>query len=399
MKNSKLIQDIAKGVLGTGAVLGAIFGAVIYSGDTEPSSSNINSFIQDTNFPMESYLYEEKEKENIVKLFEAPTTPNEENTEIPVEKEKDTFMDKSTDLKNKLVGNAQKYSTDVFQSNEEIKEDLEKKNQLEYTKLRALQNKANEVPMNRFKEQKLEKEYGADKFSNIDKENQDKATNETMLYRAITADKNIPAQILESIDSTLSGRVRAQIEDDIYSAMGTTLLIPKGSKAIGEYSSDIKAGSDRFNIVWTRIITPQGHNINLTASITSDLAGNSGVIGDIDDRYWQRYGLPLTLSTLTNGTLLAVAQLNNNGGGQNQDTQIVLDNSRQDLGYIMKKIIDEQIQIKPKVTVPAGQRIFITPKFDMWFPKPIKGEIMVKYFNQSKVKEETTENKNTNNEL
>lgn len=398
MKNNKLIQDIAKGVLGTGAVLGAIFGAVIYSGDSEPNSNNINSFIQDTKFPMESYLYEEKEKENIVKLFEAPTDEKKEEVETK-EKEENNFKEQSNKIKDKLVKNAEQYKKDIFESNEEIKEDLEKKNQLQFAKLRATQSKSNEVAVNRFKKQDIEKDFGADKFSNISNKEQDKATNETKLYRAITADKNIPAQILESIDSTLNGRVRAQIEDDIYSAMGTTLLIPKGSKAIGEYASDIKAGSNRFNILWTRIITPNGVNINLMSSITSDLAGNSGVVGDLDDRYWQRYGLPLSLSTLTNGTLLAVSQLTG-GGNQNNDTQIVLDNSRQDLGYIMKKIIDEQIQIKPKVTVPAGQRIFITPKFDMWFPKPEKGEIMIKYFNnKSETKEDNTDNTKQNNEL
>jgi hypothetical protein len=68
-----------------------------------------------------------------------------------------------------------------------------------------------------------------------------------------------------------------------------------------------------------------------------------------------------------------------------------------EVANIMKKIIDEQIQIKSKVTVPAGQRIFITPKFDMWFPKPIKGEIMVKYFNKSKLKEENTDNTKIDN--
>lgn len=394
MANTKLIQDIAKGVLGTGAVLGVIFGAVIYSGEDTTSNNDISSFIKDSNFPMESYLYEEKEKENIVKLLEAPEEQEQEKKHLT----EDEFKEKSNALQNKLMSNAEQYTKNVFQSNEEIKEDLEKKNLMEFAKLRALQNKSNEVPINRFKEQSQERDFGADKFSNIDVSEQDKASNETKLYRAITADKNIPAQILEAIDSTLNGRVRAQIEDDIYSAMGTTLLIPKGSKAIGEYSSDIKAGSNRFNVIWTRIITPQGHNINLNASITSDLAGNSGVVGDLDERYWQRYGLPLTLSTLTNGTLLAIAQLNN-GNGQNQDTQIVLDNSRQDLGYIMKKIIDEQIQIKPKVTVPAGQRIFITPKYDMWFPKPIKGEIMVKYFNKSIEKEEETSETKPINEL
>nr|WP_032072659.1 TrbI/VirB10 family protein [Aliarcobacter butzleri]AHG28758.1 trbI protein [Aliarcobacter butzleri] len=394
MANTKLIQDIAKGVLGTGAVLGVIFGAVIYSGEDTTSNNDISSFIKDSNFPMESYLYEEKEKENIVKLLEAPEEQEQEKKHLT----EDEFKEKSNALQNKLMSNAEQYTKNVFQSNEEIKEDLEKKNLMEFAKLRALQNKSNEVPINRFKEQSQERDFGADKFSNIDVSEQDKASNETKLYRAITADKNIPAQILEAIDSTLNGRVRAQIEDDIYSAMGTTLLIPKGSKAIGEYSSDIKAGSNRFNVIWTRIITPQGHNINLNASITSDLAGNSGVVGDLDERYWQRYGLPLTLSTLTNGTLLAIAQLNS-GNGQNQDTQIVLDNSRQDLGYIMKKIIDEQIQIKPKVTVPAGQRIFITPKYDMWFPKPIKGEIMVKYFNKSIEKEEETSETKPINEL
>ncbi|MDY0322051.1 MAG: TrbI/VirB10 family protein [Arcobacteraceae bacterium] len=370
------LKQIAKVALFIVVFFSIVFTVVIYSDTENTEETDINKLIIDSKFPLSSYLFNEEKKDNAVTLYEV-------KEEAPKQEPNTNFFQKAEQLKEQLKAKTQSYSQDIFESDNKIQAELEQQKRERLNLLRIQQGlKVQEPEQNNFinPQKEVKKDFGDKEFTSAMKK--DQATSETKLYRAITADKKISAQLLEAIDSTLEGEVTAQIEDDIYASMGTALLIPKGSKAIGEYKSDVKAGENRFAVVWKRIITPYGHNINLTASLTQDLAGNSGVVGEVDDRYWQRYGLPLTLSTLTNGTLLAIAQAGNNN--EDSDTQIILDNSRQDLSYIMKRIIDEQIKIKPKITVAAGERIFIKSKFDMWFPEPKNGEIQVKYFTNLK---------------
>ena len=56
--------------------------------------------------------------------------------------------------------------------------------------------------------------------------------------------------------------------------------------------------------------------------------------------------------------------------GLSDDEETILDNSKSDLSYVLKTIVDEQVKIKPLITVKQGSKIFINPTVDIWFPKP-----------------------------
>ncbi|PAF48973.1 hypothetical protein BKH41_04105 [Helicobacter sp. 12S02232-10] len=233
-------------------------------------------------------------------------------------------------------------------------------------------------------------EYGADSFSNFDKK--DEASNEHKLLRTITADKMIPAILITPISSQIEGnKVVAQVESDIYASMGRAVLIPKGSRAIGFYNSNNKIGEYRLEVVWNRIITPQGINIILTNAKGADVKGYAGLVGNLHNKYWEKYGLPLTLSTLSNGLLLAISsglstQLNksSNGAGvyQSYQTAQLVGQMKDDVSNIIQQILREQIRIKPIITIKEGSRIFISPNVDIFFPEPKDGEVLTEFFKE-----------------
>ena len=220
--------------------------------------------------------------------------------------------------------------------------------------------------------------YGVDSFSN--QENIDNATNEHKLFRMVRAGRLIPATLTTAISSDLAGLVSAQIEEDIYATMGRAVMIPRGSKAIGYYqSSNDVTGHARLQIEWREIITPQGVNILLTSAKTSDSMGRSGAEGNLNNRMWQRWGIPYTLSTLTNVLLLSIATRDNNSNS-NQYSDSIYNQTQTDLSAIVQEILAQQKTIKPVVEIKAGSRIFIVPTHHIWFPKPKKNEIMTQYF-------------------
>lgn len=230
----------------------------------------------------------------------------------------------------------------------------------------------------------LSLEYGVSKFSNLNE--QDKASNEHKLYRTISAMKMIPAVLITNISSDIGGKVIAQVEEDIYAEMGKAILIPKGSKVLGNYANNNKIGEYRLNVLWTRILTPQGVNIMLTDSYGADLAGAMGLIGDVDNKYWQRYGIPLALSTISNGLILTINNITSKYTN-NQNPYItaqLMQNMQGDLSSIMQQIIREQVKIQPTIRIEKGSRIFITSNKDIFFPIPKNNEVMARFFDEVK---------------
>lgn len=235
-----------------------------------------------------------------------------------------------------------------------------------------------------------EEEYGIDSFSNFDKK--DTASNENKLLRTITADRMIPAILITPISSQISGtKIVAQVESDVYASMGRAVLIPKGSRVIGFYNSNNKIGEYRLEVIWNRIITPQGVNIILSDAKGADVKGYAGLIGDLHTKNWERYGLPLALSTLSNGLLLAISSgLNNKTSkdGSNflegYQTIQMLNSMKADVSNIISQILREQIRIKPIITIREGSRIFISPNTDIFFPVPKNNEVIAKFFKEYK---------------
>lgn len=216
--------------------------------------------------------------------------------------------------------------------------------------------------------------FGVDGFSN--QKSIDISTNEHRLYRMIRAGRMIPALLTTAISSDLSGIVTAQIEEDIYATMGSAVLIPRGSKAIGTYQNNNKIGQDRLQIIWREIITPQGVNILLTNATTSDNIGMSGAQGSVNNKYLERYGIPYALSTLSNALLLSIANKAQNGA----ISQEIYTQSSNDISTILSDILQQQSQLKPTIEIKQGSRIYIVPTYHLWFAKPKNNEILIKYF-------------------
>ena len=55
------------------------------------------------------------------------------------------------------------------------------------------------------------------------------------------------------------------------------MLLPQGTKVIGEYDSRIVYGQERVLIVWTRLILPNGKSISLEGMPGVDLSGSAGL--------------------------------------------------------------------------------------------------------------------------
>ncbi len=125
--------------------------------------------------------------------------------------------------------------------------------------------------------------------------------------RTIPQGTVIPAVLETALDSTRAGGVRALIQRDVSSFDGTRVLVPRGSRLYGQYEANLQPGQKRALVQWTRLIRPDGVTIALD-SPSSDPLGRAGIEGDVDGKFWQRFGGALLNSVLDVGVGLAVNQ-------------------------------------------------------------------------------------------
>ena len=165
-------------------------------------------------------------------------------------------------------------------------------------------------------------------------------------------------------NSDLPGFVRAVVTRDVRGFDGTTVVIPRGSKLVGQYRSGVAMNQTRAFVVWSRLLTPEGVSIDI-ASPGTDRLGRGGLEGETDTHFFQRFGSAILLSVMSSG-LNALANRSNNTA--------VFIGSSQDANQVANTALQKNIDIPPTITVPQGtpMQVFITRDLDFsgTVPKP-----------------------------
>jgi type IV secretion system protein VirB10 len=167
------------------------------------------------------------------------------------------------------------------------------------------------------------------------------------------------AAVLETgINSDLPGFARAVVSRDVRGFDGSTVVIPRGSKLIGEYKSGVAEGQSRAFVIWSRLLTPDGISINL-GSPAADRLGRGGLEGETNTHFFQRFGAAVLLSVVSAG-LQALA--NQNGTSVNA----IVIGSPQQATNVASIALQKDIDIPTTITVPQGQdiRVFVSRDLD-----------------------------------
>ena len=177
----------------------------------------------------------------------------------------------------------------------------------------------------------------------------------------VTEGTVIPGVLETAINSDLPGMVRAINSADVYSHDGSQLLIPKGSRLVGRYQSDIRRGQSRVFIIWNRILRADGMSILINSPGTDPL-GRAGLEGDVDTHFFRIFGAAILLSILDGGLDLAIEMARRQG---DDNTMIIQNDSG--LSRAGEIALQDSIQIQPTIHVDQGTRISILVARDLDF--------------------------------
>lgn len=115
----------------------------------------------------------------------------------------------------------------------------------------------------------------------------------------VAAGEFIPATLDVAMNSELPGMLNATTSHDVYSLTGNHILIPKGSRLLGQYLvNNIVPTQTRLLISWTRVQLPSGVVVTLN-SPSADSLGRAGSDADVINRHlFERFSNAFLFSML-----------------------------------------------------------------------------------------------------
>ena len=166
----------------------------------------------------------------------------------------------------------------------------------------------------------------------------------------------IPAALVTGIRSDLPGLITAQVTQNVYdSPSGRFLLLPQGSRLIGEYDNGVGFGQRRILLVWNRIILPDGRSIVLERLPGTDSAGYAGLEDGVN-HHWGDLLRAAGLATLLNiGTELTADE-------DDPVARAIRDGVQDTIGNAGQGIVSRQLDVPPTLTIRPGfpVRVIVT---------------------------------------
>lgn len=179
----------------------------------------------------------------------------------------------------------------------------------------------------------------------------------------ITQGTMIPGVLETALNSDLPGFARAIVSRDVRSFDGRAVLIPRGSRLIGQYRSAISLGQSRVFVIWTRVIRPDGVSVQI-GSPGADALGRGGLQGEVDRHFFSRFGGSIVLSILNAGVAAA---------SRTPSTQITI-GSPAAAAAAAGSASFGQGDVQPTIKIAQGEaiRIFIARDLDFSGVKPVQ---------------------------
>lgn len=209
------------------------------------------------------------------------------------------------------------------------------------------------------------------------------ATNIGQLNRTIAQGRLIHATMESALNTDLPAPIRAIVSRDTYGESGRVALIPKGSRLIGTYSTDISGAQSRVFVIWTRVIRPDGVDVMINSPLV-DAIGQAGIGGQVDTKFQSIFSRSVLSSIVAIGTAMGSDEIS---GGSTTTTNSAVGgssttgdaattatvNALNRLGGVSDNFIQRFLEMRPTILVDQGTVVNVFVNRDLVFPESVSG--------------------------
>lgn len=167
----------------------------------------------------------------------------------------------------------------------------------------------------------------------------------------------IAAALITGIRSDLPGQITGQVTENVYdSPTGHILLVPQGTRLVGQYDNGVGFGQRRVLLVWTRLIFPNGRSIVLEREPGADAEGYAGLEDGVD-YHWGELFKAAALSTV-----LSIGAQAGSSGQESDIMRALRQGASDSISQTGQQIVQRQLNIAPTLTIRPGfpVRVIVT---------------------------------------
>ncbi len=169
--------------------------------------------------------------------------------------------------------------------------------------------------------------------------------------------------LLNRLDGDFAGPIECLVTNDIYSHDRQHLLIPSGTKVLGEAKRVDTFGQTRLAVAFHRLIMPDGYSVSLDQFKGMNQIGDTGLRDKVNNHYFKVFGASLAV-----GAIGGIAEAGSGGVLTQSGTQSIQQGVGESMGQTSQRILDKFLNILPTITIREGHRVKIYLSGDLAVP-------------------------------
>lgn len=186
----------------------------------------------------------------------------------------------------------------------------------------------------------------------------------------IKAGWEIPAVLEQALNSDLPGELKALVTSNVYdTATGRFVLIPQGSRLVGIYDSRVGYGQDGAQVIWDRVIFPDGSSLDLGGMIGQDAHGFSGFREKVDHHYRRLIGFAVLTSLFAAASDIAQSR-NRTLLTQPTAGEVAASAAGREASDVGAQITRRNLNVQPTIKIPLGYKFNVRVNRDILFEAP-----------------------------
>lgn len=165
------------------------------------------------------------------------------------------------------------------------------------------------------------------------------------------------------LDSSFSGPVNCMVTANVFSRDGMVLLIPQGTRALGEVKKLESMGQQRLAVFFHRLVMPDGYSVSLDQFHGLNQIGETGLRDQVNHHYLQIFGVSLAI-----GAIAGLAQANTRYGTTESGLDAYQQGVTTSLSETSMRILDRYLNVLPTMTIREGYRVKVYLSQDLVLP-------------------------------
>jgi type IV secretory pathway VirB10-like protein len=165
------------------------------------------------------------------------------------------------------------------------------------------------------------------------------------------------------LDASYSGPVECLVTTDTYSHDRQHLLVPAGTRVLGETRKVQAFGETRLAVLFHRLIMPDGYSVSLDQFKGLNQTGDTGLRDRVDNHYARIFGTSLAI-----GALGAVAEAGTGGVLTQSGTDRIREGFGTSSAQASQQILEKFLNVLPTITIREGHRVKVYLSGDLALP-------------------------------